>query len=267
MQDLIGAIKSNNTRRVFELIPVTHGSELIAGFKWACLLNQSSHVAEFLADGRVDPDGWAIHVAAEDGDVEIMQLLLADERVDPAVDNSWALCAAAENGHEQILRLLLQDGRCNIHARNNYAMYSAAEGGFLNILDLLKEYGCLPDTEVMISAAEGGHIHVVEYLLREIEPTEAVLWAAAEAGHDDIVARLLVDWRINPAAQDNCAVRLAYENGHNAVVSALMADPRVFWTYSIGIERNVWYLRRRLDFRDLHNELCGRVCTKKQKIV
>ena len=39
--------------------------------------------------------------------------------------------------------------------------------------------------------------------------------------------RLLLDLRVNPAAPDNVAIRLASVNGHLPIVERLLLDPRV----------------------------------------
>jgi hypothetical protein len=40
-----------------------------------------------------------------------VRLLLADMRVDPSARNNWAVSWAAENGHLEVVRLLLADER------------------------------------------------------------------------------------------------------------------------------------------------------------
>lgn len=251
-------------KRVEQIVCDPHVSlaELECSLKWACLYGCVRSVELLLKDGRVNPmlkNGWAIRVVAEDGNMHIMQLFLADGRVDPTIDESWTLRASAENGHENLLLLLLQDGRCDIHAGGDYAIHHAATEGHLGIIHILMDWGLIPTAETLECAAEGGHVHIVDFLLARTDFSGDDLlnafWGAAECGHDDVVERLLVDTRLNPAAANNYAIRLAVENGHNIVVSLLMEDMRVFWTFAKPIERRVWYLLRVQKMRDLHNEL------------
>jgi hypothetical protein len=46
-------------------------------------------------------------------------------------------------------------------------------------------------------------------------------------GHLFIVERLLADPRVDPSADNNCAIRWASSKGHLAIVERLLADPRV----------------------------------------
>jgi hypothetical protein len=49
----------------------------------------------------------------------------------------------------------------------------------------------------------------------------------SKKGRTTVVERLLADPRVDPAANDNYAIRLASQNGHATVVDVLLADPRV----------------------------------------
>ena len=41
---------------------------------------------------------------------------------------------------------------------------------------------------------------------------------ASENGHTEVVRLLLTDPRVDPAAEDNCAIRYASRNGHTEVI-------------------------------------------------
>ena len=49
----------------------------------------------------------AIRVAASNGHLEVVRLLLNDSRVDPSADDNCAIQWAAQNGHEKVVYLLL----------------------------------------------------------------------------------------------------------------------------------------------------------------
>jgi hypothetical protein len=79
---------------------------------------------------------------------------------------------------------------------------------------------------------EHGHVPVVERLLADprVDPAASDSYAirlASEHGHVTVVERLLADPRVDPAASDSYAIRLASEHGHVTVVERLLADPRV----------------------------------------
>src|SRR3989304_2972515 len=64
---------------------------------------------------------------AEKGDSEIVELLLADPRVDPSAVNNWTIRFASENGHDKVVELLLADPRVDPSADNNFAIRIASE--------------------------------------------------------------------------------------------------------------------------------------------
>ncbi|KNC51914.1 uncharacterized protein AMSG_08150 [Thecamonas trahens ATCC 50062] len=105
-------------------------------------------------------------------------------------------------------------------------------------------------TSMLMVAASQGLVALVTRLLNEpgVEPTAdescALRWAggtdtptrscfcspmgvAAESGHVDVVAALLVDGRVDPGVGNNYAISAASSCGHPEVVTLLIADPRV----------------------------------------
>jgi hypothetical protein len=50
---------------------------------------------------------------------------------------------------------------------------------------------------------------------------------ASENGHADTVKLLLLDPRVNPAADENSAIQLASKEGHTDTVMLLLSDDRV----------------------------------------
>src|ERR1700722_19888443 len=95
-------------------------------------------VALLLKDRQVDPvkDNFAVGMAAKNGHLKVLALLLEDRQVYLAADN-FAIGMAARNGHLKVLALLLKDGRVNPAARDNLAFRAAAENGHLEVVALL----------------------------------------------------------------------------------------------------------------------------------
>jgi hypothetical protein len=59
----------------------------------------------------LDKSNEPIRVAAREGFLEIVELLMADPRVDPSAVNNFALSWSLHNGHLDVARLLLTDSR------------------------------------------------------------------------------------------------------------------------------------------------------------
>ena len=70
-------------------------------------------------------------VAAENGHMEIVKLLIANGADVQANDND-ALRDAAENGHYEIVKLLIANG-ANIQAEDNQALQIAAKMGTMKL--------------------------------------------------------------------------------------------------------------------------------------
>ena len=65
----------------------------------------------------------ALHIAAKQGDVEAVQLFLADKRVDANHSDKTgftALMHAAGEGHEKVTELLLADERVDVNQVDKY---------------------------------------------------------------------------------------------------------------------------------------------------
>lgn len=88
------------------------------------------------------------------------------------------------------------------------------------------------DVAVFLWASLNGHPEVVKRLLASprVDPAfnnnYAIRWASAN-GHSKVVKLLLADSRVNPAVWDNWPIRLASEKGHLEVVNVLLEHPAV----------------------------------------
>jgi Ankyrin repeats (3 copies) len=184
----------------------------------------------------VDSDGNTVFMlAAERGHTSVVELLLADPRVDKifidhanSVGSYTALLLAAQHGHTSIVELLLADPRVDkacIDRANEYgetAMSYAAINGHTSVVELL-----LADPRV--DKASLDHDIVSKH-------RETALMRAARYGHTSIVELLLahpcvdkafIDRSKNNDTYEDSALMLAASNGHTAIVELLLADPRV----------------------------------------
>lgn len=80
----------------------------------ACEYNQIEVVKLLLQDQRIKPHWHSnapIQIASQHGNLEIVRLLLQHPRVDPSDDKNLAIKIAHDRNHLQIVLLLLQDSR------------------------------------------------------------------------------------------------------------------------------------------------------------
>ena len=89
-----------------------------------------------LADKRVNPAA-AIKVASRKGNVEIVKLLLEDGRADTSVCYNYAIGIASQEGHVEVVKLLLEDGRVDPSACDNCAIREALAYGRADVVKLL----------------------------------------------------------------------------------------------------------------------------------
>ena len=93
-----------------------------------------------LNDNRVDPsarNNEAITWASENGNLNIARLLLADPRTDPSTDDNLPIKVASEKGNLNVVRLLLADFRTDPSAEYNWAIKAADKNGHIEVVRLL----------------------------------------------------------------------------------------------------------------------------------
>lgn len=160
-------------------------------------------ILHYIGDPAVN-NNKAIRDASYYGHVDIVRLLLNDQRTDPLAGDNCAIEWAILNDHIDIVRLLLNDQRVDPSANNNYVIYVSSKNGHSEIVRLL-----LNDNRTDPSANDN----------------EAII-CASENGHSEVVRLLLNDKRIDPSANNNEAIRCAHLNGHTEVVKLLFRDHR-----------------------------------------
>ncbi|KAJ3308630.1 Dynein heavy chain 3, axonemal [Boothiomyces sp. JEL0838] len=191
-----------------------------------------TEIVRYLLSLGCDPqigDNYGIMQAAENGDVEIVKLLL--DKADPAADNNYAIRLAAEKNHLEVVKLLLADSRVDPSANENSSIqWSSFNGSFEITSMLLKDSRVNPAVDANYPirlAAQNGHFKVVELLFKDerVDPSALDNYAikfASENGHYEIVALLLTDPRVDPNAQDDYAIQLSAQYNHINVVELLL---------------------------------------------
>lgn len=125
----------------------------------------------------VDPSingNYAILWASREGFVELVNLLLEDERTDPSAYNNFAVRMACKNGHAAIVELLLRHPKVDPSVNQNAAIKEASEKGYTKIVELLLTHP-------------------------KVDPSVDDNWAlkvASEKGYREIVRLLIVDRRV-----------------------------------------------------------------------
>ena len=128
--NLIVACRDGNVARVQELL--NSGEDSAVGCNYAlriaCEFGQTEVVKILLRDGRVDPtdwNSWVIRIACDYNHVDIVNLLLQDGRADPTGADNYCIIKASTYGRIKMVQLLLQDGRVDPADRNNMAIKEA----------------------------------------------------------------------------------------------------------------------------------------------
>jgi len=91
-------------------------------FLKACKSGETEKVIRILP--QVDPaeqDNEAIKLASMKGRIEVVRLLLADNRVDPGAEVNHSIKAASLNGHAEVVQELLKHPRVNPAVCHNRA--------------------------------------------------------------------------------------------------------------------------------------------------
>lgn len=190
------------------------------------------------------------------GALEVVLLLLADERVDVTGDASHRgdgldpVMAAAMRGHTDVLRALLGSARMDgvvrggVDENGRTALYAAARAGQLEAVAALAE-----DARVDVDAANGdgesplhvacwtGQVDCVRYLLDAhgdaIDVNKASTWgasplyAAAREGHVAIVELLLA----NPSVDTRQADKVRTVSLHALFDASLHDSPSPAWPH------------------------------------
>ncbi|KAJ3407128.1 hypothetical protein HDU80_009583 [Chytriomyces hyalinus] len=171
------------------------------------LLQQTLVIPEFGASADLT---HLIESAAQFGHVDLVRKLLSDDRSDPSINDGASLREASSTGNVALTALLLQDTR--VHPNPSSPLIKPA----------------------IFEATRHGHEHVVKILLADPRTNPSLPnWSTlVRAVHDrriGIVNVLLGDARVDPAANESAALRIACSgsNPNEELVRVLMADGRV----------------------------------------
>ncbi|KAJ3191477.1 hypothetical protein HK101_007677 [Irineochytrium annulatum] len=185
----------------------------------------SLHGADFFAMYH------SLFVASAAGSVEVLNMVLAMNAIDPGIEEDSALRIACYNGHAPVVETLLRTGLVDPTCQKNTPLQVACKEGHAGVVlallnSMAVDVSCA-DHICLRTASARGHLEVVRLLLNTgmSDPSandHDALISASREGHLDIVLELLQTQMTDPAARNSEAFRLACRRGHEAIASVLL---------------------------------------------
>jgi hypothetical protein len=90
--------------------------------------------------------GWAVQLASEKGDLEIVKWLVFQKGADITAGNNWAVQLASKNGHLKVVQWLVSQG-ANIRTNNYLPLQLASKNGHFEVVKWLVSQGA-PTTNI-----------------------------------------------------------------------------------------------------------------------
>jgi len=196
----------------------------------------------FIKNDKFDPtinNNEAILSSVRGRGYGIFELLFKDPRINLTVDIIRLYFLAAEYGNYPIFKFLFTKYPINYGLDDNKIIKLAVRGGHFDIVKmLLNESKTDPRIDPTVNnnhclalACVEGHTEIFNLLMKcpKIDPSvlnNKIIEIAASKSND-IVKILLKDSRVNPAANYNAAIKMAFKCIKVDVVKTLIEDSRV----------------------------------------
>jgi ankyrin repeat protein len=201
---LTNAIKTDNLdaiKKFLKYMKLTPYTLILA------IRHEHLNIVKALIESGIDPsfeDNYPLIEASRRGHADIVNLLLADPRVDLSEDGDRALSSAVSWGHTAVVRRLLADPHVNPNNDDQVVITTASENGYTDIVRML-----LADDRFDPSVDNNAPIRY-----------------AAASGHTGAVKLLLADPRVNPRDVYDYALNMAKRYEYYDIVKLLQNHAR-----------------------------------------
>ncbi|KAI8616945.1 hypothetical protein BC830DRAFT_1167399 [Chytriomyces sp. MP71] len=140
-------------------------------FKVACRRNWVDIVELLLKVEGLDPgmdNDWCLVTAVSLGHMRLFQVLVQDRRTDIAAQNQECIITAVNRGNSALLSMILQNPRVDTNARDCHAMHVALARGHTTMVEILaQDHRTQVNEETVRFAMNMGQMHLVETLLQD----------------------------------------------------------------------------------------------------
>lgn len=200
----------------------------------AIITKKFTVLKELLNDSRFNLNDRLIALvqAIKDDNIEIVKMLLQDPHMNLITNYNYALTIAIDYRRNDILKFLLADSRIDPSFNNNEVIHFAAARGYNDIIKLLLHDQRVNPVQVnncaVCAAIEHKHYLTVMILLNDSRTVIITHLCRAITINDMRLFKMMLKHpRVNPGANNNCAIRLAVYYNRNEMVEILLNDSRV----------------------------------------
>ncbi|MBS0286996.1 MAG: ankyrin repeat domain-containing protein [Proteobacteria bacterium] len=196
--------------------------------------NDLEVVKILLEDDRLKLDVFVL--AFHYKNAAVKELLLNDKTFNPYNNNIF--CNAANNGQTDFVSFMIKDERIDPTTQNSFALRSAARNGSTGVVKLLLEDKRADPTannnEAFFLALQNDHYGVVKLFLEDkrVTPSTESLIFATRNERTDMVELLLADKRVDPCVNNNEVLYDAVNRRDFSLVKLLLEDERVIRSLS-----------------------------------
>ena len=201
-------------------------------FGKACKYGRYQYILKLLSNINPDfCDNYCIKKASKNGHHEVVKLLLNNLLVNPSARDQYTIRWASRNGYIKIVKLLLNDQRVDPSVRDQYAIRWASYNNYIGTVKLLLKDNRVNGCCALYCASSAGNHQIVKYILNNVytrlTELENALTIASKNNYPEVVKLLLNDPRIDPSADNQCAVKQASNGEYIEVLKLLLKDHRV----------------------------------------
>jgi ankyrin repeat protein len=172
-------------------------------------------------------------LAVQEEQTDVALFLLSLDRVDPSTQNNLSIRRAAANGDAKLVSVLLSDTRVDPTSHDEQALRRAVEMGYSDVVYLLLADGRSNPRNVgeeFEKAVRANRIDVVHLLLSDgrLDPSHTTaIGEVSKIGTVEMLKVLMSDDRIRADQYRNYALRMARKFNRRDIEAQLLTDKRV----------------------------------------